>query len=128
MTDVRQQLTEALDEVERLARRAAEVCGCCLPAGVWAFDEKDEDGRILIVDDPHPGVPRKPLSRRWNGSYEGLYWAAHIARWDPATVLRLIERDRALLADITPGGEGHWLATRILEGMAAFWLDNPEGS
>ncbi len=98
--DVRQQLTEALDEVERLARRAAEVCDCHLPAGEWAFDEEDDEGRILIVDDPHPTMPRKPLSRRWNGSYEGLQWAAHIARWDPNAALRLVERDRQLLADV----------------------------
>jgi hypothetical protein len=139
--DVRKQLVEALDQAEKLAKRAASLCGCHPPAPEWAFDPGDEEGRILVVDDPHPEARRK-LSRRWNGTYEGLFMAEHIARWDPSTVLRLIERDRALLAEFDK--EMVWLdeetdpTVRVVVGglltaregeikrAAAFWLGTPE--
>lgn len=91
-------LREAMDETEQAARKAAKLCGCHPPAPSWSFRDGDKptDGRILVVDEPHPDLKRK-IGRRWNGSYEGLRMAQHIVRHDPAAVLRRITADRQLL-------------------------------
>jgi len=89
--DVRQQLTEALDEVEKVARAATP--------GPWmsATHNGRSKGIALVgaVADRGTGKAIAVLS--------GVEWrhedATHIARWDPATVLRLVERDRKLVAD-----------------------------
>ncbi|WP_143591216.1 DUF6221 family protein [Thermoactinospora rubra] len=96
MDDLTAFVRARLDEDERAARRAAEVCGCHPPASSWIFDDEATDGRILVVDDPHPDVKRK-LGRRWNGTYNGLFTAEHIARHDPARVLREVEARRRLV-------------------------------
>jgi hypothetical protein len=92
-------ITQQIDETERLARRAAELCGCHPPKPSWSFRDGDEptDGRILIVGEPHPSLKRK-IGRRWNGSHEGLFMAEHIVRHDPEAVLRRCEADRKALA------------------------------
>lgn len=99
MPDLHGWITQQIDETERLARRAAELCGCHPLAPSWSFRDGDEpaDGRILVVDDPHPSLKRK-IGRRWNGSYEGLFTAEHIVRHDPAAVLRRCAADREALA------------------------------
>jgi hypothetical protein len=95
-------LRERLDEDERAARKAASLCGCHPPAPVWIFDDDESAGRILaagrilIEDDPHPDVAHR-LRKRWNGSYNDLFAATHIARHDPARVLREVEARRRTL-------------------------------
>lgn len=86
------------DEEEQAALTAATLCGCHPPALAWSFRDGDEptDGRILVVDDPHPRQKRK-IGRRWNGSYEGLAMAEHIVRHDPAHVLADLKGKRAVL-------------------------------
>lgn len=93
-------LEAAHNEAERLARQAAELCGCHPPATAWSFRDGDEpaDGRILVVDDPHPDLKRK-IGRRWNGSYEGLFMAEHIVLHDPEAVLRRINSERKTIAE-----------------------------
>lgn len=86
------------DEDDKAATTAATVCGCHPPAAAWTFRDGDgpTDGRILLADDPHPGLRRK-ISRRWNGSFEGLFMAEHIVRHDPARVLLESAGKRAVL-------------------------------
>jgi hypothetical protein len=84
------------DDEERLAQRAATLCGCHPPASAWVFGDESTDGRILVLNDPHPGVRHK-VSRRWNGSYEGLFMAEHIVHWDPARVLAEVDAKRKVL-------------------------------
>jgi hypothetical protein len=98
--DVHGWITQQIDEVERLARRAAELCGCHPPAPSWSFRDGDEptDGRILVVDDPHPDMKRKISRKKWNGSYDGLFMAEHIVANDPASVLRRCAAARKILA------------------------------
>jgi hypothetical protein len=93
-------LREATDATERAASRAAGLCGCHPPAPSWSFRDGDEstDGRILVVDEPHPTLKRK-IGRRWNGSYEGMAMAEHIVRHDPEAVLRRVAAERKTLAE-----------------------------
>lgn len=98
MGDLVRWLGMQLDADEQAARKAAALCGCHPAAPSWSFRDGDEpsDGRILVVDDPHPGLKRK-IGRRWNTSYEGLFTAEHIVRHDPARVLREIDAKRQLI-------------------------------
>ncbi|MDG4749324.1 DUF6221 family protein [Micromonospora sp. WMMD718] len=96
MDDLVTWLREQLDEDERAARKAAAVCGCHPPATRWLFSEESTDGRILVVDDPHPD-PRRRLARRWNRTFDGLFMAEHIARHDPARVLAEVDAKRRIL-------------------------------
>lgn len=104
-------LRETLDAAEGAATKAAALCGCHPPAPHWSFRDGDgpTDGRILVVDEPHPGLKRK-IGRRWNGSYEGLAMAEHIVRHDPAAVLRRIAADRKIL-------EAHPYTTRVINPL-----------
>ena len=111
MNDLPAFLHDRYNEDEEAARKAAEVCGCHTPAPAWDFADEETDGRIVVVDDPHPQLKRK-LGRRWNGSYEGLFTAEHIARHDPARVLREVDAKRHLL-------QMHSLIHRDL-----LWLEN----
>jgi hypothetical protein len=104
-------LEAAHKEAERLAARAADLCGCHPPALAWSFRDGDEptDGRILVVDDPHPNLKRK-IGRRWNGSYEGLSMAEHIVLHDPEAVLQRIAAERKILA-------AHPYTTRVINPL-----------
>lgn len=104
MTDVRQQLTEALDEVERLA-------------GAVTDDHWRED----VAESGH-----------WNEFGEDV--SAFLRRWDPATVLRLVEHGRKVMLRHAPmdngsceycWGEVTWPCPDVLD-LAAFWLGTPE--
>lgn len=108
MPDLHAWITQQIDETERIAHRAAELCGCHPPKPSWSFLDGDEptDGRILIVDEPHPSLKRK-IGRRWNGSYEGLSMAEHIVRHHPGAVLRRCAADRKILEVHAPQG-GDW--------------------
>jgi hypothetical protein len=85
-----------LDHREAVARKAASGCGCHPPTPAWAFDDEATDGRIVIVDDPHPDIAKK-LTRRWNRSYDGLFHAAHIALNDPQFVLADVAAKRRIV-------------------------------
>jgi hypothetical protein len=99
MPDLHGWITWQVDEVERLARRAAELCGCHPPAPSWSFRDGDEpgDGRILVDGDPHPDLRRRISRKTWNGSYDGLFMAEHIVAHDPEAVLRRCAADRKIL-------------------------------
>lgn len=142
MDDLTTFINARLDEDEQTARRGAEVCGCHPAAPVWAFGDETTDGRILVVDDPHPSIKRK-LGRRWNGSYEGLFAAEHIARHDPARVLRQVAAGRGLLRELAsaeftlrPAGRGtppHDIMTGAVNSLrnavrhlASTWSDHPD--
>ncbi|MEI5100330.1 DUF6221 family protein [Streptomyces sp. PmtG] len=116
MPDLHGWITQQITKTERLARRAAGLCGCHPPAPSWSVRDGDgpTDGRILIVDDPHPGLKRK-ISRRWNGSYEGLFMAEHVVHHDPASVLRRCVADRKILEEHAPMGGG-WPSHYACEG------------
>jgi hypothetical protein len=108
MPDLHGWITQQIDDRERLARRAAALCGCHPSAPVWSFHDGDEptDGRILVVDDPHPTLKRK-ISRKWSTTYEGLFMAEHIVANDPHAVLRRCAADRKILEVHAPRG-GDW--------------------
>jgi hypothetical protein len=138
MTDVRQQLTEALDEVERIARAALADAPAPWSVDLWANAGmlKNANGDDLWDCE---GSPRLAMQAAV---------ATHAARWDPATVLRLVERDRALLAtnvsaqasldekvrafDSRKSGELIAATARCkaiteqLTAAAAFWVGTPE--
>ena len=119
MPDLHGWIIQQIDEAERLAHRAAELCGCHPPAPSWSFRDGDEptDGRILIVDDPHPDLKRK-IGRRWNGSYEGLFMAEHIAHHDPAAVLRRCTADRRILARHRLNPDAYWADAAMCKGLS----------
>ncbi|MEU6597834.1 DUF6221 family protein [Streptomyces flaveolus] len=95
MSELVQFLRARLDDDELAARKAAALRGCHPAAPARSFRDGDEptDGRILIVDEPHPGLRRK-IGRRWNRSCEGLFMAQHIVRHDPARVLAEVDAKR----------------------------------
>jgi hypothetical protein len=128
--DVRQQLTEALDEAEKIAKAAIQ--------GPWRTgaiaDHLIDD--IIYGTSPYGGdriVQVANLEMAW----EKRENAAHICRWDPATVLRLVERDRSLLNEwwstknaagrLSDYGEGRLeILTEQANAAAAFWVGTPE--
>jgi hypothetical protein len=134
VTDVRQQLTEALDEAERIARAATpgpweaeneyRMLKGCRCMSCW----EDEPYAMAIHEIDARGEDSSPILPPGD--------AIHIARWDPATVLRLVERDRKLLAASravegvmrrSQYGYGELdCLTRMLDDAAAFWLGTPE--
>lgn len=115
-------LEAAHKQAEKAAEKAAALCGCHPPKPSWSFRDGDEptDGRILVADDPHPDLKRK-ISRRWNGSYEGLFMAEHIVLHDPEAVLRRVAAERKILA-------AHPYTTRVVTGYgehtAGFGCEN----
>lgn len=119
MDDLVQFLRARLDEDEQAARKAAALCGCHPAAPSWTFRDGDEktDGRILVVDEPHPTYKRR-LARRWNTSYDGLFAAEHIVRHDPARVLAEVDAKRRRLARHIP--ERRRLALNDEDGTTSF--------
>lgn len=117
MPDLHGWITQQIDAVEAAARKAAALCGCHAPAPSWSFRDGDEptDGRILVVDEPHPTLKRK-IGRRWNGSYEGLFMAEHIVRHDPAAVLRRCEADRKILNRHRLNPDATWYEAAMCAG------------
>lgn len=90
------------DAEERTAKAAASLCGCHPPSPNWAFADDENDGRIVIADEPHgyhPLVGRLGICRRWNRSVSDMFFARHIAYWDPARVLADIAVKRSVLAE-----------------------------
>jgi hypothetical protein len=111
-------ITQQIDEVERLARRAAELCGCHPPAPSWSFRDGDEptDGRILVDGDPHPTLRRRISRKKWNGSYDGLFMAEHIVAHDPEAALRRCAADRKILARHRLDPNALWADAAMCEG------------
>lgn len=144
MTEALVQFLRArLDEDEQAADRAAALCGCHPAAASWEFRDGDdeEDGRIHVVDDPHPILlgKRRRLARRWNRSCDGLFAAQHIVRHDPARVLAEVDAKRQAL-DHYERIQGHTLKSdggadyifaegavrKQLQFMALAYADHPD--
>ncbi|MFF4834072.1 DUF6221 family protein [Streptomyces sp. NPDC001315] len=125
MPDLHGWITQQIDATETTARKAAALCGCHPPAPSWSFRDGDEptDGRILIVNDPHPTLKRK-IGRRWNSSYEGLFMAEHIVRHDPDAVLRRCEADRRILARHTLDPDAIWYEAPMCKGCGTYGYDD----
>lgn len=100
MTTLTEFLTARLEEDEKTATAAAELCGCHPPAPVWThIDDPDDGDRIVIENDPHTDrLTKLKLSRKWHRTYTDGFHAKHIALHDPARVLREVQAKRDLLA------------------------------
>ncbi|MFI8448231.1 DUF6221 family protein [Streptomyces erythrochromogenes] len=126
IADLVQFLRARLDEDEQAASKAAALCGCHPAAPAWAFGDEETGGRILVVDDPHPDLKRR-LGRRWNGSYEGMFSAEHIARHDPARVLAEVDAKRQLLDMYEEGIQvEQFVLKEALRAFAAAYGDHPD--
>jgi hypothetical protein len=117
--DLHDWITQQIDHTETAARKAAELCGCHPPSPHWTFGDETTDGRILVVDEPHPGTKRK-IGRRWNGSYEGMSMAEHVVRHDPAAVLRRCEADRRILTRHRLNPDAYWYEAAACHGCGTF--------
>jgi hypothetical protein len=95
-------LRGALDEAQKIAERflrqewTAITNGNVGPAVRTGDDDEPEWERnvnyqMWHCDDELDGCPE--VAREW------IAEAEHMARWDPSTVLRLVQRDRDLLAE-----------------------------
>src|SRR5690349_19621610 len=97
--DIRTRLSEALDEAEKLAVAAK---------GPWRlYRTSGQDLRLLDAETPDSDDEGAEVAQ-W--TYAIRPWVPsdwdecdttkqdHMVRWDPSTVLRLVERDRQLLA------------------------------
>lgn len=78
-----------------------------------------------------PVVAHTPAQYGDTATGEHAVDAQHIARWDPSTVLKLIQRDRALLAAHVPRSrsrinccfsDGHFWPCPEIKAAAEFWL------
>jgi hypothetical protein len=96
-------------------------------SGVWVVDEHDDRQVVSPTDSIFI----------YNEGGHNEDQAAHIARWDPATVLRLVERDRELINEwwstknaagrLSDYGEGRLeILTEQVNAAAAFWVGTPE--
>jgi hypothetical protein len=127
--DIRKQLIEALDQAETTGEtKLRRSAGAMRPHRSGPSMASRKDGSI-VVDDPHPELSSGSCRAAWNGEPTRTEMAEHIARWDPSTVLRLIERDRRLLgetlgqlADDAADETARW----HLDQLAALWLGSSE--
>lgn len=89
-----------LEELERVARDAAEH----LP-GEWRTCTDEDDPASVAFLDKHAGEERLlSFAHCSGGCLEWVHASEHIATFDPPTVLRLLEGQRDLLAELK------WLA------------------
>jgi hypothetical protein len=137
--DIRQQLADALDEAENLASRVT--------AGPWRYNPDkmwNLPGQHFGKEFIGAGPLDKPICVAATGDADdpqSMADAAFIARWDPPTVLRLVERDRKVLGRHARMGNGHcdhcwrnqdsaWPCADV-QDLSAFWLgeesDGPSG-
>lgn len=113
MADDIERLRAALQEAEELAIRAC--FGMQLSRSpVWRAelaDEPDPDGgwrkRWAVLSDAQVVARCPEVSARFS---------AHIARWDPAVVLRLVERDRQMIVAAR-------IASEAAETLMRNWLE-----
>lgn len=88
-----------LVEDQKTAEAAAELCGCHPAAPVWTHIDDPNDGdRIVIEDDPHGHQVKRKLARKWCRTYADMFHGKHIARHDPARVLREVAAKREMLS------------------------------
>lgn len=139
MDDLYVRLQKALDEAEERAKSFStrswrSVSGEYGPGLKTGHDDEETWSRecnpqVWRCDDEADGCP--DIARQW------LAEAEHIARWDPSTVLRLIERDRNLLEaydDARAADAGNPLIDEVrllalrreLDRAAEFWLTDTE--
>lgn len=122
-------LSEALDEAEKLAKAATPGPWSADPTGTVCADadlQPDGNGGEILPSDGPMEIAECYRNER---AGERGHNAAHIARWDPSTVLRLVERDRRLLEEIDSALADDWAdeaADERLELIAAFWLGTQE--
>lgn len=121
-------LRARLDDDEQAAHKAAALCGCHPESPSWTFGDESTDGRILVVNDPHPDVRRK-LSRRWNGSYGGLFTAEHIVRHDPTRILAEVKAKRRIIdryENYDTDAPELDVPRSVLEALALPYADHPD--
>jgi hypothetical protein len=135
MTDLIAFVKARLDEDQKTAEAAAELCGCHPAAPVWTHIGDPDDGdRIVIEGDPHSDrMTKLKLTRKWSRTYQDLFHGRHIARHDPKAVLADIAFKRQLLVlfDISNkegfGGSDGWVLIRdAVYQLAALWSDHKE--
>lgn len=147
MDDLYVRLQKALDEAERQARAAArKVAEHIYPParvdGSWQ-PEGEVSAGVLIEECGHwtakPYLFGKAVRGGGRPGWEpwGILTgqppiADHVAGWDPSTVLRLVERDRKLLAWHDQSASVHCSCSlplypcRELVAAAEFWLTDTE--
>lgn len=135
MTDLIAFVNARLNEDQKTAQAAAELCGCHPAAPVWThIDDPDDGDRIVIEDDPHRDrMTKLKLTRKWSRTYQDLFHGRHIARHDPKAVLADIAFKRQLLVlfDICNeegfGGSDGWVLIRdAVYQLAALWSDHED--
>jgi hypothetical protein len=138
-------LNARLKDDENTALAAAELCGCHPAAPVWThIDDPDNGDRIVIEDDPHGHQVKRKLARKWCRTYQDMFHGKHIARHDPARVLREVAAKRAImeLADEATGldltvdndrrveprdeADEPYVGDLILRQLAAVYSDHPD--
>ncbi|MFF8910182.1 DUF6221 family protein [Streptomyces olivaceoviridis] len=106
-------LRARLDEDEQTARRATE--------GPWTAEVSSETGHCVIPSDAQS--TREYVAR--TQLYAAAFDAEHIARHDPARVLREVEAWRAVL-DFVETVEGSWHFLQLMDPLARVWRDHPD--
>lgn len=139
MNDLTEFLTARLNEDEAAATAAA---GCDGGDLAW-FDSRvvvsgDHTIRTREGNRPACRIRRDDVVGRWGQTMDPDAAAAHIARHDPARVLREVEAKRAILARHAPNPEHsafcgrcndglleqHWPCPDVLD-IAAIYSDHP---
>lgn len=128
MSDLHQRLRVALDQAERRVRAAGGDHPTWHVCDGW-YSVLDDAGDVVVYDEGMPSGDQ----------------AEHIAAWDPARVLVLVDRDRALLdayavaarqrVPWNASAAGHAATTTTysvlkaeVERAAMFWLNGSEAS
>lgn len=113
MDDLVEFLRARLEEDEAIARKACEYAEAS-----WKLDE--ELGETVLWWPPEPRVAEMErqkglpvVSDQWRGQTIGSRIAPHVARHDPARVLREVTAKRAIVDDLA--NEIHWGARSSLD-------------
>lgn len=104
--NLREFVIKHVGQDERVAETAAKRCGCHSATPSWSFNDDEQGGRIAIGGDQHTNEKRA-LTRRWNKHYVDMFDARHIARHDPARVLRGVAGSRGVIDRHFYDGTGH---------------------
>jgi len=148
MSGVREQLFEALKIAEERAKAATAGPWRYNPSKQWLTHEDPGMRKLLTLMGARgeeyvaAGPLDQPVCVAGTGPADdpqAMADAAFIARWNPATVLRLVASYREMLADhvpeplYTPGEfscehDGRPYPCADVERAAAFWLGTPEAT